>query len=866
MRVMKQGGIGGFEVEPTYPLALDGEIPGLKNFKLLSPEFLENLRFTAAKAKELGLRMDLTLASGWPYGGPQFSLEDSAAALRMKTLAVGPGQRTAPLPELPAGQTVIAAFAKSAGSFRAIPIAGHALQLGSIVPDGAEVQLYLRRSGIMAVKRPAIKGEGRVLDHYSPAAVDQFIREIAGPEVAACGPNPPYSIFCDSLEVGGENWTSHLLTEFRRRRGYDLEPLLPALFNDVGPKTLEIRHDWGETVTELYNEYFSRRLTQFAHEHGTRFRIQAYGTPPAGLYSYADCDLPEGEGYDWKGFSTTRWSASAVHLLGQSVASSETFTWLHSPVFRATPLDMKAEADRHFLCGINQIVCHGWPYTAEGVPDPGWSFYAAGVFNEKNPWWIAMPDVAKYLQRVSSVLRQGTPANDVALYLPTDDAWTDLGPGFSLSGTLGDKVAGLVGTITDAGYNLDFFDDPLLALRGHAVGNGLAFGAVRYRAVVLPAVERMPLKTLRELERFARGGGILIATGRLPDWAPGYLASESDTAEVRATVRRLFREPGAAGILLEDGRLLGAELAKRLTPDVAVVPAAPEIGFVHRHTDDGEVYFVANTGNQPKRVRASFRVGGTELRPEIWDPMNGRVARARVIGRQKDLTTIELELAAYGSTLVAFVPRSLGDREFEAPATARTAPGAGDGQQGPVVLDLSTGWRVRFGAEAASVAMERLTSWSAIPGREHFSGVATYEKTLTVGPELVRDGLSLSFDFGPSTALPDEPDAGPGYHAALAGPVREAAVLYINGERIGAVWAPPYALDVTGRLKPGANRIRIEVANLEINSLAGSKLPNYNYAGVTQRYGNRFQPQDLDLIQVLPAGLLGPIRLIAQLP
>ena len=112
------------------------------------------------------------------------------------------------------------------------------------------------------------------------------------------------------------------------------------------------------------------------------------------------------------------------------MTSSETFTWLHSPVFRATPLDMKAEADLHFLCGVNQIICHGWPYTAEGASYPGWSFYAAAVFDEKNPWWIVMPDVTKYLQRMSYILRQGTPANDVALYPAeqrcVDEIWAEI--------------------------------------------------------------------------------------------------------------------------------------------------------------------------------------------------------------------------------------------------------------------------------------------------------------------------------------------------------------------------------------------------------------------------------------------------------
>ena len=73
---------------------------------------------------------------------------------------------------------------------------------------------------------------------------------------------------------------------------------------------------------------------------------------------------PKGEGSQWKTVRASRWASSANHLYGRPVTSSETWTWLHSPVFRATPLDMKAEADLHFLQGINQLIGHGWPYTA----------------------------------------------------------------------------------------------------------------------------------------------------------------------------------------------------------------------------------------------------------------------------------------------------------------------------------------------------------------------------------------------------------------------------------------------------------------------------------------------------------------------
>src|SRR5881227_3554981 len=61
MRAMKAGGIGGFEVQPVYPVALDDPEHGFRNLPYLSDEFLDALSFAGQKAKELGLRMDLTL-------------------------------------------------------------------------------------------------------------------------------------------------------------------------------------------------------------------------------------------------------------------------------------------------------------------------------------------------------------------------------------------------------------------------------------------------------------------------------------------------------------------------------------------------------------------------------------------------------------------------------------------------------------------------------------------------------------------------------------------------------------------------------------------------------------------------------------
>jgi hypothetical protein len=98
--------------------------------------------------------------------------------------------------------------------------------------------------------------------------------------------------------------------------------------------------------------------------------------------------------------------------------------------------------------------------------------------------------------------------------------------------------------------------------------------------------------------------------------------------------------------------------------------------------------------------------------------------------------------------------------------------------------------------------------------------------------------------------------------AMLEGPVREAAIVYINGKRAGSVWCPPYRVDVSDLLQTGENRIRIVVANLAINELAKGPLPDYK--ALNAKYGERFQPQDMSHLEPQPSGLLGPVRLIAR--
>jgi hypothetical protein len=866
IELMKSAGVGGFEVQPVYPLALDDPTTGIETLPFLSDEFIDALRFVSEKAHDLGIRMDLTLGSGWPYGGPQVPVRHAAGQLRLQRSNVDNDAARLPIPSMAAGEKLLAVFL---ARFQGPAIIPESVRQVSAAQDGTvelppgltgshEMLFFISSRTGMMVKRPAVGAEGFVVDHYDMAAVREYQTAVGDRLMQAFSAHPPYAVFCDSLEVFQSDWTGDFLDEFAKRRGYDLKPYLPALMFDMGPKTEAIRHDWGKTLTELFNERFVIPMREWARQKGTLFRMQGYGMPPAELSSNALADLPEGEGPQWKVVRASRWASSASHLYGRPVTSSETWTWIHSPVFRATPLDLKAEADLHFLQGINQLVGHGWPYTAEGVEYPGWRFYAAGALNNQNPWWIVMPDVSRYLQRLSALLRQGQPVNDVALYLPNSDAWAHLSAGrVHLIETLRDQVGpDVMAQVLEAGFNLDFFDDDALRQVGRIgvdkAKGVLELGPGRYRVVILPGVEHIPQETLQKLADFARSGGVLIATRRLPSLSPGFLATGAEHDQIRDIARSLFEGKPAPAYFVKDEKQLGSTLSKLLQAEVSLSTPVPDIGFVHRRTQTADIYFVANTGNAPVKVNATLRAQGRSA--EWWDPISGRISTAQRLAQAREWITVPLNLAPYASTVLVVSGRSL-------PARLRTGrlPAARLPPAAPPI-DLSRDWQISFGQGRPPKAMERLRSWTEDKETRYFSGLATYERNVAVPKSMIQPGLAIELDFGEGQPVPPR-NLRAGMQAWLEAPVRDAAVVYVNGQRAGAGWCPPFSLDITPFVKPGMNRVKIVVGNLAVNYMAGHSLPDYRLLNL--RYGVRFEPQDLDKIQPVPAGLLGPIRLVS---
>ncbi|WP_263411525.1 glycosyl hydrolase [Terriglobus tenax] len=847
LQQMKADNIGGAELAFVYPEALDDPATGLKNFSFLSPEMLDAVNYAQVEGRKLGLRMDVTLTSGWPYGGPTTNLHNAATRLKTVPVALPAGSVSVAAPALKEGESVLAVSVVNGTpeKWDATTAETVKLEAGSVKVAPANtsrtVLFFLQSHTGQMVKRAAVGAEGWVLDPFSKEAVAAHLKNVGEPLIKAFGSTPPYAIFSDSLEAYGADWTPTLPEEFKKRRGYDLLPHLAELVAGNTPNGINLRHDWGKTLTELVNDAYLVQIQAWAKQHGTRFRSQTYNEPAVSLSSQKLVALPEGEGPQWRGFSTLRWASSGNHLFGNNVTSGETFTWLHSPVFRATPLDMKAEADIDFIMGENLLVFHGWPYSAPQAGEPGWSLYAAAVFNDHNPWHPVMPTVNHYITRLSYLLRQGKPANQVAVLLPTDDAWAAFRPTkVSVTVAMQDLLPKeMLGGILSAGYNYDFTDADAINSLG-----------VQHSILLVPPTDRIPLETLRRIAAWKARGGKVVSYKQAPTLTPEGKPSE----ELKKLSSALFPAVSSSVDQLTDALHMAA--APDLKLDVAKDADRNVIGFIRRKLPNGDVYFVTNTSN--REIKATVTLATRYTDGVVLDPETGKTGWDIISPK-----SIELTLAPYESRTYLF------GAGFHAPA----------GKSGFVTakkLDLSKDWSVKFTGTGKTETLAALKDWTADEATLHYSGEAVYTRNVTLDQKPTQPVYLHIAGGAPEPGAPDAPreeehhnvpnpmvtKTGPGTHAWYEPPVREGALVFVNGKPAGALWHPPYRLDIAPLLQAGENSIEIRVYNTAINAWAA--LPPRDYKPLIARYGDRFQMQDLDKVKPVPSGLLGAVELEFQ--
>ena len=288
LQQMKIDGIGGVELAFVYPQVVDDATH--KNLPFLSPPMLDAVTYANTEARRLGLRVDVTLCSGWPYGGPHIPLDQAATRLRTAEVPVPAFASIVPAPQLKDGESVISTALvqgelKHWASVTAQPLSPNKAIAADANPRVA--LFFIQSHTLQQVKRAAVGAEGYVLDPFSREAVANHLKSIGEPLLNAFGSTPPHAIFSDSLEAYGADWTPLLPQEFQKRRGYDLLPHLPELVAGGTPAAEKVRHDYGQTLTELVNENYLTQIDTWAKAHHTSFRSQTSGEPAVSFSSRA---------------------------------------------------------------------------------------------------------------------------------------------------------------------------------------------------------------------------------------------------------------------------------------------------------------------------------------------------------------------------------------------------------------------------------------------------------------------------------------------------------------------------------------------------------------------------------------------------
>ena len=718
-------------------------------------------------------------------------------------------------------------------------------------PAGEWLVLRIGYSLTGAMNRPASpEATGLEVDKLDRAAVKRYMdtylgmyRDAAGGLIGKSG---LHAMMFDSWEASFANWSPNILEDFRRLRGYDPTPWLPALAGYVveSPERSDaFLWDWRRTIMQLLKENHYDFLTGMLHE----IEMIRYGEAHEAIFAAMgdgmemkqSADVPMGAMWlvttpgeiEATYFNDLQESASVAHIYGQNLAAAESLTG--GPAFGSAPWDLKSTADAILLAGVNRFVIH----TSTHQPvsrGPGVTLGVGQYFTRNETWAEQAKPWIDYLSRASFLLQQGRAANDVAVFYgeaePVIASYSNSYP-----------------AVPD-GYRYDYVNADVIlnkmSVRDGAITTetGMHYGAL----FIGCGAERISLAVLRKMRDMVREGAVLI--GLKPLGSPS-LADNQD--EVSNIINTLW--PGGPVARVGDGRVFAADDAAaaldavNLAPDFTYTkPSADSwVMFLHRRLADGDAYLLSNRTDRAETIDASFRVAGRKA--ELWDPATGLSAPAsyRIEG---DRTRVTVPLDRRGSVFVVF-------RDPAGTESNRTVPQPTE----QIVVELSGSWQVSFQKDRgapAEATFERLIDFrdSSDPGIRYFSGIATYTKEVQ---------------------LPARPQ---GSHLWIdLGQVWDLAEVWVNGKLMGTAWKPPYRVDIGSAAIEGANRIEIKAVNLWVNRLIGDVQPGgtrkYTFTWVDGKplppaaagRGGRGARMPYTAESPLRAsGLIGPVRIIRE--
>ncbi len=775
------------------------------------------------------------------------------------------------------------------------------------VPEGRWTVLRFGRTSTGATTRPApVPGLGLECDKLDKAALDAQFAAFISPLLKEIGTRKRPAgvgwtmLHIDSWEMGAQNWTEAFREEFRRRRGYDLLPYLPAMTGRI-VSSIEVSErflwDLRQTAQELLIENHAAYLRELGRRNGFGLSIEPYDMTPCSDMSLGRvADVPMGEFWLY-GFNTAHSvieAASVAHTGGRSVVAAESFTSGDAEAWRAHPESMKALGDWAFTAGVNRIVFHRYQHQAVALPGPGMTMGPYGVHWERTQsWWNMVPAFHRYLTRSQFLLRRGLPVADVCYLVAEGAPHVFRAPASAMRGSPPDHL----------GYNFDgCAPETVLADMTVKEGKLVLPDGMSYRVLVLPERETMTPLLLRKIKELVSAGATVI--GPRPWKSPGLSGYPACDDEVKRIAGEIWGDCDGATVTehafgrgrvlwmkerpVEKTDLKAFDRTDKTTWNVGAPPlsepsqygdfatvervlAGMGIGhdfdsnaslrYIHRAENGTDIYFIANPAAHSVQASAVFRVSGK--RPELWDAVTGAIRDLPEFSVKEGLTSVPIRFEPHQSFFVVFRKTAAGP----APAVDRLP-------QKELRVELAGSWKVSFDpgkGGPANAVFNGLEDWSRRPeeGIRYYSGEATYRK---------------SFDLPSDTAAVAGGKPDRRWWLDL-GTVKNLARVRLNGRDLGVVWCAPWRVEITSAVRSKGNRLEIVVANLWPNRLIGDEqLPpdaEYGKDGDLLRWPEwvlkkeprpsrgrvtfatwKLYKKDSPL---LPSGLIGPVTLTTAL-
>ncbi len=744
-------------------------------------------------------------------------------------------------------------------------------------------------------------GEGRGLecDKMDARAVDLHFRSYPQKLADAAGEyagNTFKFLLIDSWECGYQTWTESFPAEFEKRRGYSIINWIPVLCGEtLGGSALSeaFLYDFRKTIAELIEQNYYKHFSKLCHKAKIEMHAEViYGGP-----SYPPLDILKSNSYAdlpmfefWAGHSRetslpnytpvakpeAMFPANACVCYDMPVLGAEAYT--AQAHYSESPYDLKPFGDRAYCSGVNQFILHSYvhqPFDKKpGMTLSQW----ASHFNRNNLYWQHISDWFAYHARVQYVLQQGAAVSQV-LHFVGDQ----LPQGLDQS-----ELYSLPVGYTATACNLDVLKDKVKLADGKLqMTNRLSFSLLS-----IPDSSAMEPDTLQRIAELANDGAVVYGP------KPARVLSLSNLTENEKALQELANKiwgkiDGKQVTENEYGKgkvIWGKPLAQVLD-EMKVLPAletnggdSPGFLYIHKKTDDADVFFVANQLNTELRRECLFNTANNT--PEIWDAEQGTVVKPAIYNQENGRIRLPVTFKPRQSLLFIFkdgqardhitsvaindkkifpqpspdspypVPHAVFDKDaitLTAEKSGTYTLGTSDNKTFTVKLDppeitvidnfKGTIDFVPGGYEADIKPVEttELKSWTDFddPAIKYFSGTAAYTIRFTV---------PAGFTSGPDSLM------------LSLGQIGSTANVSLNGKHLAYVFRPNAMLDVTGLLTDGQNVLKAEVANVYRNRIIGDYIESGEVRTVwtsapVQQYLDKTKP-------LKPSGIIGPIQLL----